>query len=452
MKHYNFNHTPDKLPPKCGLGWLLNNKIKDKAIEGATQNLLDFYSFKYRRIPQVASHDFVELCNMGLDAGFEKILIFKQGILLNNFIENTKDYWNNEYKDCVIVGHILDREDSWWQIHPQCMFIDLIWWKQAGKPEFGEQEENVVWTAPNIERSKETLSKWQTYNPVWVKSAPGTLNVKGKCIGYNLLKVAMQENKKVGIWNVNLRRGREYVYGEMLDHYEKVHSIGAQLWNARWYAANTENMDLNIQEQVTGAVYSTCGGISPISNAYIRNLKDNGELVCFDIDPLALHMQHYIFENWDGTNWKEFVKTYELENPILAKQFACTEFLDDVDVYLKELGQPFIDWWNNIAKTFDVKFIEIDVMNIHNMTMHLKDSKNNCNDDEKVFIDVSNAFNYEINSILYSKNIRLNIEADYLKFFEEHKDKFIIKGFDINMVNLDPKFSYLPKLFPWQKL
>ena len=68
----------------------------------------------------------------------------------------------------------------------------------------------------------------------------------------------------------------------------------------------------------------------------------------------------------------------------------------------------------------------------------------------KIFIDVSNAFNYEINSILYSKNIRLRIENDYLDFFRKYPDKFILR-FDINEINDDPKFPYLPKLFPWQK-
>ena len=116
MKHIN-HHTPDKLPANCGIGWLLDCKIKDKAIEGTTQNLLDFYSFKYREIQQITSNDFVELCNLGINAGFEKILIFKQGIVLENFVENTKEYWNNEYKDCVIVGS-----------HIETLYIDLLWW------------------------------------------------------------------------------------------------------------------------------------------------------------------------------------------------------------------------------------------------------------------------------------------------------------------------------------
>ena len=447
MKHYNFKHTPDKLPDNCGIGWLLNNKIRDKAIEGATQNLLDFYSFKYRKIPQVASHEFIELCNMALDNGFEKLLIFKQGSILGNFIEHSKEFWNTDYKDCVLVGHILDRGNEWWQIHPQTLYIDLIWWKESGKLEFGDKETNVTWSAPNIERSNETLQSEETYNPTWIKSAEGVSTVENRWEGWNLLNAAMAQNKKVGIWNPKLRKAKSYVYGEMLDHYEKVHNIGKELWVSRWFAANTETMDNIIQEQQTSAVYSTSGGVSPLSNAYIRNLKPGGELVCFDIDPLALHMQQYVFNNWNGRNWKQFVTDYAEQNPILGNKFACMEALDLVDEYITALGAPFQEWWNTTAKTFNVKFLEIDIMNICAMSDHLEHQDNG----DKVFIDVSNAFNYEVNAILYSKNIRLNLEADYIKFFENDKDRYITKGFDINMVNLDPKFSYLPKLFPWQK-
>tara|TARA_B110001454_G_scaffold104068_1_gene98007 strand:- start:437 stop:1621 length:1185 start_codon:yes stop_codon:yes gene_type:complete len=394
MKHIN-HHTPDKLPANCGIGWLLDCKIKDKAIEGTTQNLLDFYSFKYREIQQITSNDFVELCNLGINAGFEKILIFKQGIVLENFVENTKEYWNNEYKDCVIVGS-----------HIETLYIDLLW---------------------------------------WAESKPQTVA--------DLFNVAVKDNKKVGIWNENLCEGKDYVYSK-----ENVHSIGNDLWKTRWYAANSEKMDTKIHDKITSSVYSTCGGLSPISNAYIRNLKEDGELICFDIEPLALHMQRYIFENWNGTNWKDFITKYMKENPILGNQFTCDNLLDEMDEYLKELGQPFINWWNTKAKTFDLNFLDIDIMNISFMKEHLEESRDRWSNkmapiaDEKIFVDISNAFNYEINSILYSKNIRLNIELDYLKYFEEHKDKFILKGFDINKINNDKRFPYLPNLFPWQQL
>jgi hypothetical protein len=80
------------------------------------------------------------------------------------------------------------------------------------------------------------------------------------------------------------------------------------------------------------------------------------------------------------------------------------------------------------------------------MSDHLEHQDNG----DKVFIDVSNAFNYEVNAILYSKNIRLNLEADYIKFFENDKDRYITKGFGIGN-HFASKFPYLSKLFPWQK-
>ena len=86
------------------------------------------------------------------------------------------------------------------------------------------------------------------------------------------------------------------------------------------------------------------------------------------------------------------------------------------------------------------------------MCSWLKDSSYNSFNDETVFIDVSNAFNYEVNATLYSKNVRINVERDYIKFFEENTGKFITKGFVIESVNNHIKFPYLPKLFPWQKI
>lgn len=452
-KIWQFDHTADKLPANCGIGWLLNDKIRDKATEGITQNLLDFYSFKYRRIPQVQADEFVKLCNIAYDTGFKKLLILKQGIILRNFIEKSKEYWNNQYKDCVIVGHILDRKHRWWQIHPQCMFIDLEWWVASGRPEFGENDFNdVEWTAPKIGRSEETLGKKnQTYNPTEVWATNDTVQVSGKWQGHNLLRVAMEQGKKVGIWDDNLRDGKEYLYGEMLDHYEKLFQVGSDLWDARWYSANTESLDTVKKDHVCKTVFSTSGGISPIANAYINNLEEGGTLISYDIDTVAVHMQWYISNNWDGKNWSKFVKDYKKENPIIGSRFVCEKDLHFNDEYVEELGEDFVKWWNTTYKTFKHEFRVLDLMAITRMKNELKEEID-WDGDKKVFIDVSNAFNYEINSILYSKNIRLRLESDYIDFFDKYPDKFIIRGFDINLVNNDPKFPYLPKLFPWQKV
>ena len=180
-KIWRFDHTADKLPEGCGIGWLLNDRIKDLTTEGITQNLLDFYSFKYRRIPQVQADEFVKLCNLAYDTGFKKLLICRQGIILRNFIEKSKEYWNNQYKDCVIVGHVLDRGEKWWQIHPQCLFLDLEWWVASGRPELGDKQDGEEWIAPKIGRSETTLGQQgQTYNPTDIWATGETIKVKGR--------------------------------------------------------------------------------------------------------------------------------------------------------------------------------------------------------------------------------------------------------------------------------
>lgn len=451
-KIWRFDHTADKLPEGCGIGWLLNDRIKDLTTEGITQNLLDFYSFKYRRIPQVQADEFVKLCNLAYDTGFKKLLICRQGIILRNFIEKSKEYWNNQYKDCVIVGHVLDRGEKWWQIHPQCLFLDLEWWVASGRPELGDKQDGEEWIAPKIGRSETTLGQQgQTYNPTDIWATGETIKVKGRWEGYNLLRVAMEQGKKVGIWDNNLRDGKEYLYGEMMDHYEKLYQVGHDLWDARWYCANTEDLDTTRKDHICKTVYSTSGGISPIANAYINNLEEGGRLVAYDIDPVAVHMQWYISNNWNGKNWSKFVNDYKKESPIIGSRYVCEKDLHFIDEYLEDLGEDFVKWWNTTYKTFNHEFRVLDLMSITKFKNELK-SEMDEGDERKVFVEVSNAFNYEINSILYSKNIRLRIENDYLDFFKKYPTKFITRGFDINEVNDDPKFPYLPKLFPWQKV
>jgi hypothetical protein len=456
MINYKIPHTADKLPEGCAIGWLLNNQIKELSTQGITQNMLDFYSMKYRKIPQLSSATFMDLCEQGLHVGLKSILMLKQGIVLqSDFIEQTQPYWKGQYKDCVIVGHILDRtnEDAWWQIHPQAMYIDLKWWEEAGKPDFGDRSDIAnPYTATKVERSTDSLGsdKSDTYNPDWIKATDETVSATYTRTGWKLLDAALSQGKKVGIWNEHLRSLKEYCYPEMNDHYEKLYLLGSETWVSRWYCSNTEDLDLEIKDQVCSSIFSTCGGLSPIANAYIQNLRPGGEITCFDADSRALEMCWYVFKNWDGTNWKQFVNSYLADNPMSRPYFAASDGLDQMDEYLLKLGQPFIDWWRKEAQSFGVVFKRIDVMRMSRMKAELDDAVNKSTENEKVFIDVSNAFNYEVNAMLYSKNVRLRCERSYIDWIAGYGNKIIAKGFVINEMNEHKNQQWLPKLFPWQ--
>ena len=450
MKNYDFPHDANNLPQQCGIGWLIEDKIKDQAVKGMTQNMLDFYSMKYRKIPQVSGHSVEDLCQAGLDNGFAKIVIFKQGVYLRDFIEKSKNLWDTKYKDCVIVGHILDRQDSWWQIHPQTLYIDLEWWKDADKPNFGIRDDEAPWTALQISRSVQTFSNPNDYNPVEVVATDTPQECKGKSWGWELLYAAVQNGKKIGVWDQDLRNSKEYVYGEMDDYYEKVWNIGQQIWQVQWYASNTENLETEVKDKNTGTVFSTCGGLSPICNAYVENLQPGCNLNFMDVDVIALHMQEQLWSTWDGKNYKKWVEDYMELNPMLASVFACSWNLDMSQEYINDLGVDFHKWWNSTAKSFKLKFHRVDIMN-KNRVLQLIGHERTENPGKDIFVDFSNAINFEVNSTVYSKDIRKQIESDYLEYEKNHPD-VTLKGLHLNDMDQHHKQPWLHKIFPWNKI
>ena len=130
--------------------------------------------------------------------------------------------------------------------------------------------------------------------------------------------------------------------------------------------------------------------------------------------------------------------------------FTRPENLKIVDSYLKDLGQDFIDWWRKEAQSFKVDFKRLDVMNINKLQMLLDSEVNRLNENEKVFIDSSNAYNYEVNAVLYSQNIRLKCERDMITYLEGCNGRIIWKGFDTLLIKGQTTYPYLKKLFPWQ--
>jgi hypothetical protein len=456
-----------------GIGWLLNDRIKDPATSGLTQNLLDFQNIKYKSVPQCAAYDFKELCNMAINLGLKNLLIVKQGCILHTFIDNLERFVSQYAKDAVLIGHILDRGDEWWQIHPQTLFIDLEWWAGAGKPEFGEKSHSE-WETLKIIRSKESLSGVDdSYNPISITASNIPVKCSGAWEGHTLLHAAVAGGQKIAVWNKEMRLQKQNLYAEMNDHGSKLWSLGEEIWTAQWYATNTENMSTERANYTTSTVFSTGGGISPLLNAYQNNLVNGGHLFITDLDPITLIVQSHIWDNWDGRNYAQFIRDFVSTNSYIKNHITKYDKLDEIDEILDTIPE-FVNWWSGVADTFKVRFRRIDVMNIDGMIKILNHQLSIIRKlgGQHIFIDVSNAFNYEVNAIIYSRKIRFGLEKDYVSFFEEHGDIFKHKGFTFHKLIVEdeesrmlkfsdgewkgnrpdaPKFPWIQKLFPWQQ-
>jgi hypothetical protein len=425
-----------------------------------SQNLLDFYNIKYKTVTQCASFTIEELCNDAIDLGLKNLLIIKQGCILYDFIDRLEDFIENHAKDAVLIGHILDRGDKWWQIHPQTLFINLEWWETAGRPAFGEKS-NDDWDTIQVNRSSESLSgSNDDYNPISITGSTIPVKCQGAWEGHTLLHAALSSGEKVGIWNTEMRQQKENLYAEMNDHGDQIWALGKQLWTSQWFGVNTEDMGIWRKPYNTSAVFSTGGGLSPIINAYQNNLVNGGHLNITDLDPITLMIQSHIWDNWDGTNYSQFIREFVSTNSYMKNHISKYNQLEQNDAILDTIPE-FVNWWKGNAATFNVNINRIELIDINRMkkqfNRELYRRKYGGGDGQHIFIDVSNAFNYEVNAILYSRKIRFGLEKDYVSFFKEQGDTFKHKGFTFHeLIERDDKlnqekFPWIQELFPWQK-
>lgn len=123
------------------------------------------------------------------------------------FFDLLNDYWSDVSKDLTVTGHILDKKDSWYEIHHQSFLINLQWWLDVGKPVFGqEQFHNDPVQLPNVARSQDNFH--DDYTPLWVSLGQGHSQYHNTKFGYNILSKALQHNIKIYPFDDKLRKSK----------------------------------------------------------------------------------------------------------------------------------------------------------------------------------------------------------------------------------------------------
>lgn len=447
-----FPHGPDnKVPKTFALGYLINTRCKETYIEGYTKNLLEFYSFKYKKFNQISDTNEVDLFNKALQHGYTKLLVIKQGNVLKDFIETFRDEYNEKWNDVTLAGHILDRQDQYWQLHPQLFYIDLDWWVLADKPDFGfrdiDNKDSYTATAPI--RSIETLQENEYYNPVSVSHGTEIKTYCGKWEGNELLqKLFSDPTVVIKPWPQYMREKKEYLYPEMPDFYEQNHCISELFQETTgWYVANNEPINKVDQVKNLKVLVTHCAGMSPWISAYINGLKPGGTIMMMDICGVGLAMQHQAFMEWDGVDWNSYIQDVISSNPVMNwKMFRGQRHLERQSNQAKSI-EGFTEWWqSDHRRQINVEHHKIDYLNYRKILRMIKAKLSDMHKDEMLMIDLSNAFNYEYTSLIADLQSRIKIEKEYIKFFDN--ENIYCKTIDLEKTY---KTTSMYKLFPWSK-
>lgn len=374
--------------------------IKDPYILSTCQNML------YYNVKEFGWESNTEIFRSAMDAivyavdnNYEHLIISYPGNDLekNGRLNHALDEFITE--DDFIVGHLLDRDDSYYELHEQLIYINTVKWTQLGKPNFGEWGETCEYTIP--ERSAQ--NHHDDYTPYWIK--PGTeKKTYTKCRSFhNLISAGLEAGYTIRSFNREVRDSKTYIYPEDENCKDNIQAILDKGFEPRFYAKNTERLPLNkIKSQISkvNKLVTVAAGLNHLKLLYSIGYDKDTVLHFVDFDEFAINSMKFLYKRWNGYNYTKFLqhlpkeegKEFITGNPGSKWWFDFTDFFGG--------DAEFADFFQDLKDTITVKFDKVDLLNPDD---HCK-SVLSTDDPQNTLYWFSNIFHYKPTSYIQSKS------------------------------------------------
>jgi hypothetical protein len=198
------------------------------------------------------------LCHVA-NLNYEFAVVFSTGTEFINgydFFEQIELYTTT---DIALAGHILDRDDAYYELHSQCYYINLRTYNAHGRPPIGDTQlgHNHQQTEPI--RSVENIH--DDYTPLWISKGTVLREYQHKCHGWNILSNYLTANLKITAFSNEVRESKIHLYPEYINDFNKNISwiyhrqnVCATSFihedNTEWEFTNT---NLNVKQVITPA-------------------------------------------------------------------------------------------------------------------------------------------------------------------------------------------------------
>jgi hypothetical protein len=144
--------------------------------------------------------------------GYQYAVVFSTG---TEFV-NGDDFFVNIEKQTLteffIAGHVLDRIDAYYELHQQCYVINLKIYAELGYPVIGNLEPGRQHTEVEPLRSIETFH--DAHTPLWVSQGTTEKMYQHCCHGWNILRIAFENNLSVQVFDSDIRDSKRHFYPE----------------------------------------------------------------------------------------------------------------------------------------------------------------------------------------------------------------------------------------------
>lgn len=475
MEYSGTSEEGHRIASKVAIGWLGNDRIHDVLWKCMLENIAEFYcieayihGFKH----QFYADSPGDLCHMAKEEGCSHVLILKIGILPTQLLDKFTDWFENEYNGEVFTGHVLDKGDLYYEIHPQCMLVDVNWFCEnltAFQQRFRNKEIDFIEPI----RSEENFH--DEYTPHWVKQGTETRTYKGTCWGWNIVSEGLKTETGIGIWPMKIRDTYQYAYGEVAQDYhgKKANIIGYLQNKETFYIANTEDFTLpdTIPEKdpdIKRIILCTGGGLMAPFLAYnnFGNNIDNQKIVVMDRAQISLGMSDMIFGQFDPEKetYFDFMQNYFAKYQWMKRLVQGAHRLKGMSEYV-DYHDAFKSYYNTTFKKLNRDFELIDLFDFNSFKRILirhavKPASEDPHSQYEVFINFSNVFHFYQSSVFFNMKEREKIKSDIEKFLTDLDNKMPHVNFNIIGPGGVFRFShYIPysmegaavakEIFPW---
>jgi len=408
------------------VGWLYNNNIKDDFAKGYTKNMTDYWSVELGVFfsKQFASDTIFDLLTQAHKDGFSQIIVFKQGTTLRgpNFLPEFKKF-HEANPDAKFIGHVLDRQEGYYEVHPQAFFIDLNWWAEAGFPEWGERTGNSPLETIVPIRSKE--NHHDQYTPHWI--APGKdlktyQELRGE--GWNIVKALIESGEKVLSWPHECRVAKQYAYAEVKEdgpRHRAQFLDEVQVTNS-FFIANTETFPENLLEEATSRgrwplfeqIVCPAAGLTALIFAFKLGLKRRDTVLIYDVSKSAIEYTLKIFDEYDpNTSYIEFAK--KMMDSVEGVNFKGQNQLINSQETIDELNKEgFAEWKKEEFRFMNIRIEQLNLFDVHRYKGLTRRIEN-----KMTYIHLSNIFHYMPTSFYYSLQQRYELGRELLHKLHE---------------------------------
>jgi hypothetical protein len=298
---------------------------------------------------------------------------------------------NKCQENFTVAGHILDRSDSYYEIHNQFFIVNLAEYKRLGCPDMGE----VSWNEDHVKiepiRSDEWLSDDREI-PVWIKQGTVEKVYKHKRHGWNFIDVGLKNNAVFCDVGEQIRKEKKYLYYEYdhvffrhvpeLFNYSLICNTMVTPWNS-----DSLPKHISISEDTLDHFVTTGTGLNWVHNITRLGYHENTKITFIDISYSVLSFMKALVEEWDGNDYAAFYmkqlkfvpNSYNLD--LVNHERRIKEWFTNFETEFEDFRKV----WNKIKK-LKFNFILTDLFADNNFSF--------INPTENTFVNVSDAFNH----------------------------------------------------------